>query len=210
MKTITVICEGPTEVEFCKTNLNGYLGYGKYTIMPKNIDGNCNWERIKYFVEKSLKSQPNAIVTTMIDYYGLKGNTFPKWQESLEIMDKRERIVFLENEMHRDIESSLQNRFIPYLQLHEFEALLFNNYGVFDQIFNDEECNKIKLQEVFSTFPDPEMINDTRENSPSHRLSDIIPTYNKIVYGNLLVESIGVINIYNKNQHFKEWIDKIR
>lgn len=208
MKTIIIICEGDTEKEFCQL-LRDYLGYN-YGIKAINLGGNCNWERIKYFVEKSLKSQPNAIVTTMIDYYGLKGTTFPKWQESQKIMDKRQRIDFLENEMHRDIENSLQNRFIPYLQLHEFEALLFNNLEIFDQNFDDDECNKIELQKVFSEFPDPEMINDTRETSPSHRLLDIIPTYNKIVYGNLLAEDIGIVNIYNKNQHFKEWIDKLK
>ncbi len=208
MKTIIIICEGDTEKEFCQL-LRDYLGYN-YGIKAINLGGNCNWERIKCFVEKSLKSQPNAIVTTMIDYYGLKGNTFPKWQESLDIMDKRERVTFLENEMHRDIENSLQNRFIPYLQLHEFEALLFNNLEVFEENFEDTEYNKIELENVFSEFPDPEMINDTRETSPSHRLLDIIPDYNKIVYGNLLVEDIGIVNIYNKNQHFREWIDKIR
>lgn len=208
MKTIIIICEGDTEKEFCQL-LRDYLGYN-YGIKAINLGGNCNWERIKYFVEKSLKSQPNAIVTTMIDYYGLKGNTFPKWQESLDIMDKRERVTFLENEMHRDIENSLQNRFIPYLQLHEFEALLFNNLDVFEENFEDAEYDKAELQKVFSEFPDPEMINDRRETSPSHRLKNIIPSYNKIYIGNLIIESIGLENIYNKNQHFKEWIDKLR
>ena len=54
------------------------------------------------------------------------------------------------------------------------------------------------------------MINEGKATSPSHRLKRIIPIYNKIVYGNLLVESIGLDNIYTKNRHFKEWIDKIR
>lgn len=210
MKTIIIICEGETEVEFCKTNLNEYLGYEKYRIMPKNIGGNCNWQRIKYLVEKSLKSEPKAIVTTMIDYYGLKGNTFPKWQESQKIIDKRKRIAFLENETHRDIENSLRNRFIPYLQLHEFEALLFNNIEVFEENFEDAEYDKVELQKVFSEFPDPEMINNAKETSPSHRLEKIIKGYDKIVYGCLIAEGIGIENIYNKNQHFREWIDKLR
>lgn len=210
MKTIIIICEGDTEVEFCKTNLNEYLGYEKYIIMPKNIKGNCNWQRIKYFIEKSLKSQPDVVVTTMIDYYGLKGTTFPQWQESQNIMDKRERIDFLENEMHKDIENSLQNRFIPYLQLHEFEALLFNNIEVFEENFEDAEYDKAELQKIFSEFPDPEMINDRKETSPSHRLKDIISIYDKAYLGNLIIKSIGLANIYNKNQHFREWIDKLR
>lgn len=209
MKTIIVICEGPTEVEFCKL-LYDYLGYSQYRIEPRNIKGNCNWQRIKDFIEKSLKSQSDAIVTTMIDYYGLKGTTFPKWEESLKISDKRKRIDFLEKQMCDDIEISLQKRFIPYLQLHEFEALLFNNLKSFEQIFNKEEYDETKLEKIISQFPDPEMINDKKETSPSHRLKEIVKGYDKITHGKNLVQSIGVQNIYTKNKHFREWIDKLQ
>lgn len=209
IKTIIIICEGETEVEFCSL-LYDFLGHTNYRIEPRNLEGNCHWVRIKNLVEKSLKAQKSAIVTTMIDYYGRKENTFPKQTEANVINDIRQKVDFLEQAMKDAIDSSLRDRFIPYLQLHEFEAMLFNNYEVFDSNFVDDECEKNEIQKILQQFPDPEMINDSPLTSPSHRLEKIISGYDKIVYGNLLVESIGLYNICEKNLHFKEWIDKIK
>lgn len=210
MKTIIIICEGPTEVEFCSL-LNNFLGYTNYRIQPQGLGGNCHWGRIKNLVEKSLKSQKSAIITTMIDYYGRKANTFPKQTEANRIKDIRQKVDFLEQAMKENIDPSLRDRFIPYLQLHEFEAMLFNNLRVFEQNFKDREYDKQEIQQILEDFhDDPEMINEAKETSPSHRLKKIIPGYDKIVYGNLLVESIGLGNICAKNRHFREWIDKIK
>lgn len=209
IKTIIIICEGETEVEFCSL-LYDFLGHTNYRIEPRNLEGNCHWVQIKNLVEKSLKAQKSAIVTTMIDYYGRKENTFPKQTEANVINDIRQKVDFLEQAMKDAIDSSLRDRFIPYLQLHEFEAMLFNNYEVFDSNFVDDECEKNEIQKILQQFPDPEMINDSPLTSPSHRLEKIISGYDKIVYGNLLVESIGLYNICEKNLHFKEWIDKIK
>ncbi|AFC26127.1 hypothetical protein SGRA_3402 [Saprospira grandis str. Lewin] len=42
---------------------------------------------------------------------------------------------FLEQEMKNDIPDPLNQNFIPYYQLHEFEGLLFNNIETFDDLF---------------------------------------------------------------------------
>ena len=55
----------------------------------------------------------------------------------------------------------------------------------------------------------PEMINDVRETSPSHRLDRIIKGYNKIIYGNIIAEAIGLDNIRSKSPRFNEWLNKI-
>ena len=209
MKTIIIICEGETEVEFCRL-LNEFLGYANYRIETRKLGGDCNWKRIKNLVERTLKSQEYAIVTTMIDYYGRKANTFPKQTEAVKINDIRKKVDFLEQAMRDDIDSPFKDRFIPYLQLHEFEAMLFNNYGAFDSNFGDDECKKNEIQKILQQFPDSEMINDSPLTSPSHRLESIIRGYNKITYGNLLAETIGLRNIYSKNQHFREWVDKLK
>lgn len=53
------------------------------------------------------------------------------------------------------------------------------------------------------------MINNNRETSPSHRLARIILGYNKIVYGNILAEAIGLERIREKSPRFNKWISKI-
>jgi len=45
----------------------------------------------------------------------------------------------LENAMQTDIQPDLQSRFIPYIQLHEFEGLLFSDIEVFDNNFEEDE-----------------------------------------------------------------------
>lgn len=212
MKTVIVICEGETEEEFCKTLLSVYLQkYCKIRIEVRLLGGNCNWQRIKDMAEKALKQQKNALVTTFFDYYGVKTKKFPNWKETVGInkANVRERIEILENGMLEEIDSNLRYRFIPYIQLHEFEALLFNNIEVFDNNFKRSEFSRANLLDVLNEFPDPELINQKIETSPSHRLIEIIPSYNKILYGNMLVEIIGIEQIKQKNKHFNNWIEQL-
>ena len=210
MKTVIIICEGPTEEVFCSNLLSQYL-QNSCRIEIRLLGGNCNWQRIRDMAEKALKQQKNALVTTFFDYYGVKTKKFPNWKETVGInkANVRERIEILENGMLEEIDSDLRYRFIPYIQLHEFEALLFNNIEVFDNNFKQSEFNRVKLLDVLNKFPDPELINQKRETSPSHRLERIIPSYDKIIYGNMLVEMIGIKQIRQKNIHFNNWIEQL-
>lgn len=211
MKTVIIICEGETEEEFCKTLLSQYL-QGVCRIEVRLLRGNCNWERIKNFAEKALKQQKTAVVTTFFDYYGVKTKNFPNWTKSLNFnkANVRDRIDLLEVGMLEAIDNNLSYRFIPYIQMHEFESFLFNNIEVFDDNFNQNEFNRTELLTLLNDFPDPEMINQGTETSPSHRLIKILPSYNKIVYGNILAEMIGIGNICQKNKHFNDWIERLK
>ena len=212
MKTVIVICEGETEEEFCKTLLSVYLQkYCKIRIEVRLLGGNCSWDRIKDMAEKALKQQKNALVTTFFDYYGVKTKNFPNWEKTIGMNNAnvRDRIKILENGMCEEIDSKLRYRFIPYIQLHEFEAFLFNNIEVFDSNFKRSEFNRANLLDVLNEFPDPELINQKIETSPSHRLIEIIPSYEKIIYGNILAEMIGIEQIRQKNKHFNDLIEQL-
>ncbi len=70
--------------------------------------------------------EPNVIVSMLIDYYGLyQKYNFPNWAEGENIVDKNSRMGFLENAMKENIADAFRHRYIPYLQLREFEGLLF-------------------------------------------------------------------------------------
>ena len=53
------------------------------------------------------------------------------------------------------------------------------------------------------------MINNSKENSPGHRLERIIKGYDKIVYGNCLAEAIGISKMREKSPRFNRWIAKL-
>ena len=210
MKTVIIICEGPTEEVFCSNLLSQYL-QNSCRIEIRLLGGNCNWQRIKDMVEKALKQQKNALVTTFFDYYGVKTKKFPNWSATIGInkANVRERIEILESGMLEEIDSNLRYRFIPYVQLHEFEALLFNNIEVFDEMFEFEQYDRAEPLNIFNEFPDPEMIDQGTETSPSHRLIKIIPAYRKVIQGNAIAEKIGIEQIRQKNKHFNDWIEQL-
>jgi hypothetical protein len=147
----------------------------------------------------------------LIDYYGLYSKyTFPNWEDGEKIADKNKRMAFLETAMKHDIRAAVQHRFLPYLQLHEFEGLLFNDIQVFyDQVPKNELVGKAELLKTFQDYDNPEMINNSKETSPSHRLKRIIEGYNKTLYGHYFAEAIGLEKIRNKSPRFNNWLKVI-
>lgn len=215
MKRVIIVCEGQTEQEFCEKVLSPYcIERGVYIQSPlikKNNGGIVQWYVLKKQIENHLKQDSTAYVTLLIDYYGLyKKHEFPGWDKSLIISNKNDRLHFLEQHMRNDIDPKIKHRFIPYMQLHEFEGLLFNNINTFLEQFNSDEIVGInELQTIFDEYPNPEMINDSKETAPSKRLLRIIKGYDKVVYGNILAEAIGLKNIMAKSPRFNDWVKKI-
>jgi len=143
MKRVVIICEGETEREFCKTLLATYFAkrniHIQAPLIKRSMGGIVKWGILKKEIETYLREK-DVFVTMLIDYYGLYSKYhFPGWDESLKIMDKNYRMDFLEDAMQNDIKESVRHRFIPYLQLHEFEGLLFNDINVFYEQVPKEE-----------------------------------------------------------------------
>lgn len=215
MKRIIVICEGPTEKEFCEKLLFPFFIIRNILIecplIKRSSGGIIKWFEIKRQIENHLKQDTSAYVTMLIDYYGLyQKHEFPDWENSTKEMDKNLRMDLLEKAMRESINDKLRYRFIPYLQLHEFEGLLFNNIETFkNQIPANEITNIEELENIINSYPNPEMINDTPDCAPSKRLIKLIAGYRKVVYGNILAEVIGLERIRNKCPRFNFWISKL-
>ena len=144
------------------------------------MGGIVRWSILKKEIKTHLL-EPNVIVSTLIDYYGLyQKYNFPKWAEGEKIADKNSRMDFLETAMKEDFSDAVRHRYIPYLQLHEFEGLLFNDIQHFyDQVPKAELVGVEELKKIFADYDNPEMINNNKETSPSHRLKRIIKGYNE-------------------------------
>jgi hypothetical protein len=216
MKRILNICEGETEQKFCNDILMPYLLERQIFIQPLPIEkshgGIVSWGALKRQIENQLKGDPSAYITTMIDYYGIHAShQFPLWLESLKIVNRSTRLDFLEARMLEDIDVHLRHRFIPYIQLHEFEGLLFSDEAVFLQQFSAESIRDANLlHATFAEYADnPELINDNVENAPSKRLNRIIADYSKVRHGNLLAISLGIDRIMSKCPRFHDWISTL-
>ncbi|TAE38652.1 MAG: DUF4276 family protein [Sphingobacteriales bacterium] len=215
MKRVIIICEGETEKEFCTKIISPFFAskniHIQSPLIKKTMGGMVKWSELKKQITLHLKNDKTAFVTTLIDYYGLYSKyQFPSWDESLNVVDKNFRMDFLETKMLEDIDEQFRYRYLPYIQLHEFEGLLFTEiYVFFEQIPTHELVGIEELKQTFIDFSNPEMINDKKETSPSNRLQRIIKGYNKVVYGNYLADAIGLEKIRNKSYRFNNWLNKI-
>lgn len=140
MIRLIIICEGPTESEFCSSVLAPALLKDDICVedplIKKSNGGIVSWEALRRQIEMHLH-EGNAYVSMLIDYYGIKDSyNFPGWKESKEIKNLTDRMHFLWEKMGEAISPNLKSRFIPYIQLHEFESLLFSDLKVFSDNFD--------------------------------------------------------------------------
>lgn len=190
MKPVYIVVEGPTEMTFIDQCLKPYWfdHFGIYEIYAYRIGndgGDVRVERIRKDIELLLKQRPNASVTTLIDYYG--NSLKKKWKdytncETLPTTDQR--IVCIEDNLYKLIGSE---RFIPYIQKHEFESLLFSSGQSLQAYLKPKTCEAIV--KTRGQFPGPEDINT--KQPPSHRLTEIFRKheprkYNKVLSGSIL------------------------
>lgn len=219
MKQLIIIGEGKTEQAFCKDVLyNHFFDRGILIHNPtikKSNGGIVAWQVLKKEIEIHLKSSPTAIVTTLIDFYGLKErHNFPLWNESKSKIKISEKIAVLEKAMVDAIDESIRHRFLPYIQVYEFEALLFSDATIFDTQFEKTEFLDYQyLQETL--LIEPEEINDGATTAPSKRLERIIRGYkseienNKVIYGTLISQVIGLERIRERCPRFNQWIETL-
>lgn len=216
MKRLVFIVEGDTEEAFVNSIIRPYFqNRGLYNFIQcfklKHTQGGMH--KYSYVRNDVLNTiyENDVIVTTMFDFYALPPS-FPGYEESLRIINHRDRVLFLESKMKEDIENNQGQQFsnyIPYIQLHEFEALAFSSANGFEALFENNEMNYKGIREVIDEFPNPEEINDSPNTSPSKRMENLIPGYNKVAYGISLIEYTGIETILQKCPHFRGWIDKL-
>ena len=150
---------------------------------------------------------PDARFTTMFDLYGLPRD-YPGFQDAARRPDPYERVSILEDTLSESISDS---RFIPYLQLYEFETLLLSDPQKLDSQFYDRSVGIRRLVEVASGFESPERINDGINTAPSKRIANEIPEYGrmKASAGPIVAEKIGLPTLRLKCEHFGEWLGKL-
>lgn len=147
----------------------------------------------------------DARFTTMVDLYRLPDD-FPGYAECRGGGDPLLRVRCLEEKLSDDLGDY---RFIPYIQLHEFEALLFSEVGAFESVFPDQPTLASALAEVVGHFLSPEHINENPDQSPSARILQLIPDYVKPVAGILIAQKIGLAALRGKCAHFADWMNQL-
>jgi hypothetical protein len=101
-------------------------------------------------------------------------------------------------------------RFIPYIQLHEFEAFLLVDPDKLITMYPDKQSAINRLKIDIGNM-EPEKINDSQHTAPSKRIIKHLPNYEgqKAQVGPLVAEDIGLGRLRKECPHFNEWIDML-
>ena len=209
MKPLYILVEGQTEEEFVKEVLRPYFAEKQiHEVTPIKIStkagfkgGFVKYGHLKRDANNLLKQRSDILVSSFVDYFRIP-NDVPNYEKCLEIHSIDNRIECLENAIKNDVNNE---RFYPYIQKHEFEAVLFSNNKGFDSYY-DSKIGK-QTAKIISKYINPEEINDSPQSSPSNRLKVIVPQYNKVLSGNIIALEVGIENIIEKCPRFAQWID---
>jgi len=179
MVRVGISVEGTTEERFVQKSLVPYFALKDIFIQPVSMSGKVNLARVKNEIEKLAYNFD--YVTTLYDFYGFKGADVNETKQSLE------------EKVKNSLKAEIQRKCVPYIQMYEFEGLLFSSPDIVGSVLGDDEY-ATWAQGVLDAFHgDPESINNSEQTAPSKR-------FNK---------NTGLQNIRDVCSGFDDWINKI-
>ncbi len=212
---LQIIVEGQTEQLFVQQILIPHLylkGINSFChVIPTKTTnktyrgGVSSFSKIEIEIKRTLQKKTHYI-TTMFDFYAIPSDT-PGTTEAKSVDNSWKKVQIIEDSITHFIDNQ---RFISYIQLYEFEALLFSNIEIIDEIMSlDNESRKTELSDILSVAGEPENINDNPETAPSKRLESLYPSYRKTLHGALIFNKIPLSHIRAHCPHFNNWITKL-
>ena len=213
MKKVLIYVEGQTEETFvrdvlavhlwqnCHLQLVPTLARTKRTKAGQTFKGGIvSYQQVRRDVLRLLNDNSAALVTTMIDYYGLPDD-FPG-KSTLPSGIPYQRVRHLEEAFKDDIG---HRRFLPFLVLHEFEALVLTEPTHLARVLPQYAAALPRLQRNISGLP-PEEIDEGSRTHPASRIKKYFPGYRKRLHGPLVVQQSGLDTIRSTCPHFDEWL----
>lgn len=217
MIRVHVVCEGQTEEMFVSQVLaEGFEAQGIYLVpaligKPGHKGGNVRFERVLTDVQKRLLGDRKAWCTTFFDFYGLP-EAFPGKAEASSLHDANQKAECLQQAMTVGLRGKIGNdamrRFIPYVQMYEFEGLLFSRPAQL-AIGIGQSGLSAQFQHIRDSFYTPEEINNSPVTAPSKRILNLFNGYEKPLHGSLAALEMGLPAIRGECPRFDAWLKKI-
>ena len=216
-KRVLILVEGQTEERFVKDVLGPAffekeLFFAPTLLVTKHVKdgpnfkgGVTNFAKFENDARRLLSAAGGALVTTMLDYYGLPSD-FPGMASRPVRAAPRDRVVHVESAIHAHFGRAVNFR--PFLMLHEFEAWLFADTRVLPRVLTNDrpEAEFALMRAGVAT---PEEINERPESAPSKRIERLFPAYRKTAHGPTAAKRIGIDRIRSECPHFNEWLETL-
>jgi hypothetical protein len=104
------------------------------------------------------------------------------------------------------------SRFIPFLSLHEFEALVFSSPQIVAEHFGIPALAEV-LKGVVGYTGSPELLNTAHDKHPKRQLEDKLKEqddiYTPLKDGPTILEKIGLPAIRSACRHFDRWLGQL-
>jgi hypothetical protein len=207
---INILVEGQTEETFVREILVPHLAGLQVWLTPRIVEtskgykgGAVSYSKIVREVSLWCRQDQSAIVTTLFDVYGLPSD-FPGFSAWRSGHPAQPQVATLEATLAASVG---QPNLIPYLQLHEYEALLFSDLDAFTYAGVPEKTIQHWKSDL-AQFPGPEDVNNSKTTAPSKRLIARWPTYakSKPLYGSLIALQIGLPVMRAMCPRFNDWV----
>jgi Domain of unknown function (DUF4276) len=221
MKFLNVVVEGSAEEAFVNEVLVNHFAPLSVFVSSRKIK--TGWDRLgnkpakgglfKYIKFRndllrwieSDRGRENTWYSSMLDLYAFpKDDRSPYTMAIQQLTDPFAKVKALEKAMAADVSHA---NFIPYVQLHEFEAFLMVDPEQLMLMYPDNKNGIDRLKKEIGSM-NPEEINDSPQSAPSKRIMKYVPTYEgqKAQVGPLVAADIGLSNLRASCKHFNEWI----
>lgn len=214
--------EGITEETFTDEILRPHLTDSGYQSVAARLIGNARlrasrggirgWTNVKQDILRHLRSDQGAIATTMVDYYAMPATGSKAWPGRAAANGKQfeRKAATVEAALHQDIVVEMgknfdPQRFVPFVVMHEFEGLLFSDCDAFARAIGESNL-AAKFHNIRADFDTPEHINDSPNTAPSKRIEQLLPTYDKSLFGNIAALEIGLNKMRDECPHFDQWL----
>jgi hypothetical protein len=225
MARLLVHVEGQTEETFVNEVLGPHLRQYGYESVSARLLGNARarsnrggvraWNAVRKDILNHLREDQSCLATTMVDYYAMPKSGSEAWPGRSEASNYpfARRAETVEAALLADINQNPggrfnPDRFIPFVLMHEFEALLFSDCRKFGSAICQPALTT-DFQQIRDQFGSPEEINDSPQTAPSKRIEQLFPAYEKVLYGNLAILEIGLETIRRECPHFHQWIERL-
>ncbi len=215
---LRVHVEGRTEEAFVNGLLAPYLGHHGFTSADARIMGGArqrgkrggvrSWESFRNELTRQLKNDRHLLHTSMVDFYGMPAAWPGRMRaDQLPHRDKGKHVAERVLADLREIRPGEQ-RFVPFVTMHEFEALLFSDCQAFARALELPSLAG-SLLAIRNQFESPEHINDAPETAPSKRILALHPAYAKVAQGMTAARTVTLSTMTKQCPHFAGWLRRL-
>jgi Domain of unknown function (DUF4276) len=214
VRELYVFCEGPTEQGFCRQLLAPHLfpqgdgrihtikiAHGKHHGQVYRGGVPARYQIMRRDITNQLKSRKQDLYGLPKDFPGRAGHQRNPQNPTM-------YVEALEKAFDLDIGD---RRFIAYLQLHEYETMLFADLDALRRSF--DHCDEVieDLKRIAQDFQSIEHIDDGATTAPSKRIISRIPAYEgrKPTAGPDTAEFIGLTVIRARCPHVNSWLARL-